>query len=376
MKRFLLALAVLSPIVAAVAVPASAAPPRVAPLVQASGPEVPGQYIVTLDDDNSVLDVTGLLNIVTREVFDDTLNGFVADLDRGQLDMVRRLPGVERVEEDGIVRANVEWNLDRIDQNNLPLDDDYVTTSEGSGVTAYVVDTGIDTDHQDFEGRAANVYDATGGSGEDCNGHGTHIAGIIGGEEYGVAGDVQLRGVRVLDCEGAGTTSDVIAGLDWIAANADRPAVANMSFGGNYSQALNEAATSLADSGVYVTVAAGNSASDACEQSPASADRVLTVAASDRQDRVASFGNGGPCVEMYAPGVDVRSTWLDGQVATLSGTSMAAPHAAGVATLYKSTMGDSGPETITAWLQEGATAEVLSGVPADTPNLLLYTNGL
>jgi subtilisin family serine protease len=316
------------------------------------------------------------LNIVTRQVFDDTMNGFVAHLDRSQLAQVRQLPGVERVEENGIVHANVEWNLDRIDQNNLPLSDGYLTNSQGSGVTAYVVDTGIDTDHPDFEGRAANVFDATGGSGEDCNGHGTHIAGIIGGEEYGVAKNAQLRGVRVLDCQGSGTTSDVIAGLDWIAANADHPAVTNLSFGGNFSRSLNDAATSLADSGVYVTVAAGNSGSDACEESPASADRVLTVAASNRHDRVASFSNDGPCVELYAPGVDVRSTWPDNRIATLSGTSTAAPHAAGVAALYKSAKGDAEADTITTWLRQNASADVLKRVPANTPNLLLYTNGL
>ena len=207
-------------------------------------------------------------------------------------------------------------------------------------MTAYVIDTGINTGHSDFGGRAQNVYDAVGGDGTDCNGHGTHVSGTVGGSTYGVAKSVQLRGVRVLGCDGSGSTSGIIDALNWVAANHASNSVGNMSLGGGYSAALNQATTNLVNSGVFMAVAAGNESQDACNVSPASAPGTYTSAASDRDDVRAYFSNFGGCVDGYAPGVDIKSAWLGGGTNTISGTSMASPHTAGVAALYKGANGD------------------------------------
>jgi subtilisin family serine protease len=268
------------------------------------------------------------------------------------------------------------WGLDRINQRLLPLDSSYSYVSAGTGVTAYVVDSGIATSHPDFEGRAKNVFDAFGGTGQDCNGHGTHVAGTIGGETHGVAKDVVLAGVRVLDCNGSGSYSGVIAGLDWIAANSPGPAVANLSLGGGYSSAMNTAVKKLSDSGVTVVVAAGNSNVDAGTTSPASTPEAITVAASDRNDQKASFSNYGSVVDTYAPGVSITSTSVQGGSTTMSGTSMAAPHVAGVAVLYKAVHGDAASDVVHSWVVQNATASVVGQNPAGTPNRLLFKGTL
>jgi subtilisin family serine protease len=239
-------------------------------------------------------------------------------------------------------------------------------------VSAYVIDTGISTWNPDFGGRASNVYDALGGTGQDCNGHGTHVAGTIGGATWGVAKAVWLRGVRVLNCSGSGSTSGIIAALDWVRGNAVKPAVANMSLGGGYSAALNNATNALADSGVFIAVAAGNENQNACNVSPASASAAYTTAASDRNDRKASFSNWGACVDAYAPGVAIRSAWLAGGANTISGTSMASPHVAGLAALYKGSYGDASSATVSSWITSNATANVIVGNSPGTPDRLLF----
>jgi len=238
------------------------------------------------------------------------------------------------------------------------------------------VDTGIQATHPLFGGRAQNVYDAFGGTGADCNGHGTHVAGIVGSTQYGVAKGVQLRGVRVLDCNGSGTTSGIIAGLDWIRLNAQKPAVANLSLGGTFSSTLNTAVTNLWNSGVFVSVASGNENQDACNVSPASATAVMAVAATNIDDTRLSTGNWGSCIDIYAPGSNITSTWIGSTTRVLTGGSTAAPHAAGVAALYKDTFGDAASNTIDSWIKTNATAGVVKNVPAGTPNRLLYTAGL
>ena len=215
-----------------------------------------------------------------------------------------------------------------------------------------------------------------GGNGQDCNGHGTHVAGTIGGSRYGVAKNSKPRGVRVLDCNGSGATSNIIAGINWVQTNAIHPAVANMSLGGGFSQSLNDAATALAGSGVSLAVAAGNSNADACNTSPASAPGTITVAASDINDNRASFSNYGGCVDVYGPGVNITSDWLSGGTNTISGTSMASPHVAGVAALYKQAYGDQTSDTVYSFIVNNATANVIQGNPAGTVNRLLYTGGL
>ncbi|MFP8883319.1 S8 family peptidase [Streptomyces mangrovi] len=370
---------------ASAAAPATDSARAEAPLVRvAQAPDalaVEGSYIVTLKPGARASKLAGDRGIKTRHVYSEALNGFAAKLTDGQLKALQRHSSVAAIEEDQKVAASATqysppWGLDRIDQRNLPLDGAYTYNRNGAGVTAYIIDTGIDTSHPDFGGRASNVFDAFGGDGQDCQGHGTHVAGIVGGATYGVAKGVALRGVRVLNCQGSGTYSGVIAGFDWVRQNAVRPAVANASLGGGYSSAVNTAATNLTNSGVHLSVAAGNENQNACNVSPSSAPGVLTVAASDSSDRKASPSNWGSCTDLYAPGVSITSARMGGGSITLTGTSMASPHAAGVAALYKSAYGEASSSTVSNWLTSNATANVISGNVSGTPNLLLFKSTL
>jgi subtilisin family serine protease len=243
-------------------------------------------------------------------------------------------------------------------------------------VRAYIIDTGIQTSHPQFGGRASAVYDAFGGNGQDCNGHGTHVAGTVGSSTYGVAKAAYLRAVRVLNCSGSGSTSGIVAGIDWVRTNAIKPAVANMSLGGGLSSSLNTASTNLANAGIFLAVAAGNENQNACNVSPASASAVFTTASSTSSDAKSSFSNWGSCVEGYAPGSSITSTWLNSGTNTISGTSMASPHIAGVAALYKSTFGDAASSTIVSWIINNSTSGVITGNPSGTPNRLLYKSTL
>ncbi|HEY0015971.1 MAG TPA: S8 family peptidase [Longimicrobium sp.] len=352
--------------------------PDAAPLLAAQSGGIEGSYIVVLNDGADPRSVAAVAGVSPRYVYTATLNGFSASLNAGQLNALRHNPSVDYVEQDQVVRAtqtSVPWNLDRIDQRSLPLNGAYTPIgTPGTGVRAYVIDTGIYTAHTQFGGRASNVYDATGGNGADCNGHGTHVAGIIGATSYGVANRVTLHGVRVLNCTGSGTSAGVIAGVDWVRVNRVNPAVANMSVGGGFSTALNTAVNNLANSGVFVSVGAGADNASACNVSPASAASAMTVAASTSTDAKASYTNYGSCVDIYAPGSSIISTWHTSTTATntISGTSMAAPHAAGVAARYKATYGNAATATIDTWIKNRATANVITGNPTGTPNRLLY----
>lgn len=357
-----------------------------APLVPVTmagpGAGVPGHYIVTLRNGTSIDRQASRNGVTTRQRFGKVLNGFSARLSAAQLARLRSDPDVAAIEQDRVVRAQAtqadppSWGLDRIDQVNLPLSRSYTYGTTAPGVHAYVIDTGIATSHPDFGGRAAIAYDGLGGDGQDCNGHGTHMAGTIGGSAHGVAKAVRLRAVRVLDCNGSGTTSNVIAGMDWVANNHAKPAVANMSLGGGRSSAVDNAADGLAAAGVFVAVAAGGGNTNACDQSPAGAANVTTVAASGATDAKAPSSSYGPCVELYAPGVGITSTWLNGGTRTISGTSTATAHVTGVAALYKATYGDASFATIRGWLAANASAGVISGNPSGTPNLLLNKRSL
>ena len=354
-----------------------------APVIAPADPSqaVDGSYIVVLRGQAAASEIAGRARVAARREFGAVLNGFSAELTPGQLEALRHDSRVAYIEQDQMyhvttTQSGATWGIDRIDQRNLPLSGTYTYTSTGSGVRAYVIDTGIYTAHSQFGGRASAVYDALGGNGQDCNGHGTHVAGTIGSATYGVAKGVSLRAVRVLDCSGSGATSGIIAGMNWVASNAQKPAVANMSLGGGYSSSLNTAATNLAGSGVFLAVAAGNENQPACNVSPASASGTLTVAASTSADAKASYSNYGGCVDVYAPGTNITSTWLSGGTNTISGTSMASPHAAGVAALYKATYGDAASSTVVSWIINNATANVISGNPSGTPNRLLYKSTL
>jgi subtilisin family serine protease len=338
---------------------------------------ITGSYIIKLKDGAGSRAVTALAGVAARHEY-SIINGFAADLTPAQLAAVRASPLVEYVEEDAKVQATATqtgatWGIDRIDQAALPLSGSYTYTSTGAGVTAYIIDTGILTGHSQFGGRAAVAYDALGGNGQDCNGHGTHVAGTVGGSTYGVAKGVSLRAVRVLDCTGSGSNSGVIAGMDWVRVNHVAKSVANMSLGGGYSATVNTAATNLVNSGVFLAVASGNGNTDACNSSPASASGTITVNASTSTDARATYSNYGGCTDLYAPGTNITSSWYSSTTATntISGTSMASPHVAGVGALYKATYGDAAASTIGSWLTTNATASKITGNITGTANLLL-----
>jgi subtilisin family serine protease len=362
------------------------APPEVSAVASQRSQVLPGEYIVVFADD--VTDAPGLARRLVaahrgtlRFTYEAALKGFAARLADEAVAALERHPGVAYVEPDQLytvdaTQSNPPWGLDRIDERSLPLSATYTYTATGSTVRAYIIDTGQQANHPDFGGRASNVYDAFGGSGNDCHGHGTHVAGTVGSNTYGVAKRAMLRGVRVLNCAGSGTTSGIIAGLDWVRANHVKPAVANMSLGGGYSSSLNSATASLSNAGVFVAVAAGNSNASACNYSPASTSVATTVAASTSSDYKASYSNYGSCVDVYAPGSSIRSTWISSGTNTISGTSMASPHVAGVAALYKHARGDASQATIDSWIKTNATANVIRSNPSGTPNRLLYKAGL
>ncbi|MGA4957893.1 S8 family peptidase [Streptomyces lavendulocolor] len=384
-RRACVAMLLLLPL-AATPTTALAADDDPAPLRTTAVP-VPDQYIVTLKPGTaSAVRITQQLGVTPLHEYSRVLRGFTVRLTASQLATVRGLPDVAAVEQDAVVtagplRANrapaYSWGLDRIDQPYLPLNQQFNVNSSGSGATAYVLDTGIDYAHPEFGGRARPGFDAMGDgrNGQDCNGHGTHVAGTVGGANFGVARQASLVSVRVLGCDGKGSWGGMIAGMDWVAKNAQQPAVLNGSLGGPRSEAVNQAATALSDSGVLPVIAAGNDSVDACNVSPASAARVLTVGATDYQDRETDFSNYGPCLDMYAPGAAIVSARLGGGSVALNGTSMASPHVAGVATLLKARYPAATPAQVYTWLVEQSVKGVLT-VSKSSPNRLVQTAGL
>lgn len=321
-------------------------------------------------------------------VYRHALKGYAITLSTSLVDDLRALSLVENVERNRRFHATTTqssppWGLDRIDQRALPLSGTYSYTNTGSGVKAYIIDTGIRFSHSQFGGRATSGFDAIdGGSADDCNGHGTHVAGTVGGSTYGVAKGVSLVGVRVLDCAGSGSTAGVIKGVDWVTGNhtAGAPAVANMSLGGGASSSLDIAVTNSINDGVSYAVAAGNGniigiAQDACKYSPARVGAAMTIGATDSADRKASWSNYGSCVDWFAPGVSILSSWYTTDTAsnTISGTSMATPHVAGVAAQYLQTNPGASPATVRSALYDLTTKAIVTSSKT-TNNHLLFTN--
>ena len=312
-------------------------------------------------------------------VYQSALKGFAGHFTEPEAETLRHIPGVAFVEKDGPVsivttQLGATWGLDRVSKRALPLDSTYTYGATGAGVHAYIIDTGIRTTHSEFEGRASFDYDTVDSAYVDCNGHGTHVSGTIGGATYGVAKAVQLHGVRVLNCGGSGSYAGVIAGIDWVTANHLSPAVANMSLGGGFSDAMNLAVTNSIAAGVTYALAAGNNNGDACLGSPGSTPAAITVGATGQTDARASFSNFGTCVAIFAPGVGITSAWngSDTDTKTISGTSMATPHVAGVAALYLEANPLATPADVKAGLIANATADVVGNPGLGSPNLFLY----
>ena len=373
--------------------PAVALAPPPSPAVsgdaQAASPQAgdEGRYLVRFTKGSDVATEAQSLQgqgVRIGRTFSAAVRGAAITATKAQAAALARSPRVALIEPDSPVtvadtQQSPSWGLDRIDQRALPLSGTFTPTASGAGVSTYVIDTGVLAENTDFGGRVAPGWTAIadGKGSSDCNGHGTHVAGIIAGKTFGVAKSASVVPVRVLGCDGSGYDSDVIAGLDWIASQhaTGTPAVANLSIGGPTSNTLDEAIRGIINDGVTAVVAAGNAAVDACTTSPARVAEALTVAASDSSDRQAGFSNYGSCVDLYAPGVNIQSDWDTSttSVATLSGTSMASPHVAGAAALSLSRNPQQTPAAVAADLTAAATQGTVTNVSAGTPNRLLFT---
>ncbi|MHB1262890.1 MAG: S8 family peptidase [Gemmatimonadaceae bacterium] len=390
-KLFPLAIAALSlaacaggdPITQATVAPDGAGAPA---YVVGNGEVIPGRFIVTLRDGASPAAVAREHGVAPDYVYSTVLNGFAGSISDAARAGLLRDARVARVEQDGIAYASTTqsgatWGLDRIDQRALPLSTTYSYTATASNVYAYIIDTGIRFSHSEFGGRATSGYDAVdGGSADDCNGHGTHVAGTVGGATYGVAKGVNLVAVRVLDCAGSGSWSGVIAGMDWVAQNHRSPAVANMSLGGGANTSVDDAARRMIASGVATGIAAGNGnqggrEQDACKYSPARVAEAMTIGATTQSDVKTSWSNYGNCVDWFAPGYQITSSWYTSDVATntISGTSMATPHTVGVAALYLAGNPSATPQQVRDALYAATTKGIVTSSKTAN-NHLLFTS--
>lgn len=378
-------------IATAVAGPAAAAAPSGDIRMADSATAVAGSYVVVLRE-SPALQTNGIATTAqrlaaenhgtVRHVYTAALHGFAARMSDADARRLATDPAVDYVQQDQTVSIDgtqvdpPAWGIDRIDQRNLPLDETYVYPTTASRVHAYVIDTGVLTTHTTFGGRATSGIDTHDGDNDatDCNGHGAHVSGTIGGREYGVAKGIQIVGVKVLDCGGFGSSTDTIAGIDWVTANAIRPAVANMSLRFTPETALDSAVQNSIASGVVYAVSAGNASSSACGQSPARVPEAITVGATTITDRRAGFSNYGTCVDLFAPGEGILSSYIGSDTATavLSGTSMASPHAAGAAALVLSVKPTATAAQVTTFLVNRATVGLIPNPGPSSPNKLLY----
>jgi subtilisin family serine protease len=346
---------------------------------------IEGHYIVKLRSDVSSSRVDDIISrsVPTSKVnfkYQSIFRGFSASLTEDELNQLALDQDVEFIEEDTEVKATdvqadpPSWGLDRIDQTEPALDKKYSYQHTGKGVNVYVIDTGIKETHEDFGGRVVSAFTSIedGKGTTDCNGHGTHVAATIGGKLYGVAKEAKLNAVRVLSCAGSGTAAGVIAGIDWVQTNHVAPAVINMSLGGRASASIDTAVKSAVEAGVTVVVAAGNSAGNACSESPSRAPEAITVGATALDDTRASFSNHGKCVDLFAPGKDITSAWIntDQATKTISGTSMASPHVAGVAALYLEVEPAAKPDAVAKAILAASVSNKIKDVK-ESPNQFL-----
>ncbi|RKT55953.1 S8 family peptidase [Saccharothrix australiensis] len=356
-----------------------------------SADAVPGSYIVALRDSASprALSASAADSLVgkyggaVRTTWQHALNGFHASLSPTQARRMAADPRVDfvqadlRVQVEGVQPNPPSWGLDRIDQPNLPLDNSYTYPNGASDVRAYVIDTGIRTTHSDFGGRASWGTNTVDSNNTDCHGHGTHVAGTVGGTRHGVAKEVKLVAVKVLNCQGQGTSAGVVNGVNWVARNAVKPAVANMSLGGSADTATDTAVRNLVAAGVTTAVASGNDNQNACNYSPARVREAISTNASTRSDGRASFSNYGTCTDLFAPGQDITSAWhtSDSATNTISGTSMASPHVAGAAAMYVSANPTATPAQVESALVAAATSGKITNPGAGSANKLLFVGG-
>jgi len=349
---------------------------------------IPGRYIVVFQPGtpaaamNAVAEQARGLGGQVDFVYDSALSGFAGNFPEQAIFGLSHNPNIEFIEADQEItldatQSPATWGLDRIDQRNLPLNNTYTYNFTGSGVTAYIIDTGIRITHNQFGGRASYGYDFVDNdsNANDCNGHGTHVAGTVGGSTYGVAKGVSLVAVRVLNCSGSGTTSGVIAGINWVTSkHTTGKAVANMSLGGGASTALDNAVRNSIADGIVYAIAAGNSNASACSYSPARVSEAITVGATTSTDARASYSNKGSCLDLFAPGSSITSAWYTSNTATntISGTSMATPHVAGVSALYLQGH-NATPLQVRNAIVGAATQNVVGNPGTGSPNLLLYS---
>jgi serine protease len=369
--------------------------------VRAKKGRIAGQYIVVFKPDaiaapvgiarngvlakaaeNAAVDMVARNGGELKMMFRHALQGMVLKGDEAMVARMLRDPRVAFIEEDAMsyptaTQSGATWGLDRIDQRALPLNGSYVYDYTASNVRAYVIDSGILSSHSQFSGRMLPGYSAIndGRGTTDCNGHGTHVAGTIGGSTHGVAKSVRLVPVRVFGCTGGSANSTIIAGIDWVRVNHVKPAVANMSLGGPASSAIDTATNNLSNAGVTVVVAAGNDNQNACNYSPARAAGAITVGSTASNDARSSFSNYGACLDLFAPGSSITSAWYTSTSATntISGTSMASPHVAGAAALYLGRYPSSSPATLRSWLTNNATTGRVTNAMTGSPNRLLYS---
>lgn len=331
---------------------------------------------------DSLLSAADAGDAEVKRTYATALKGFTVTADKDEARRLAADPAVAYVEQNRVERGDgtqkdPTWGLDRVDQRGLPLSGSYDYDAEGGDVTAYIVDSGIRITHDDFGSRAEYGVDLVDddAKADDCHGHGTHVAGTVGGSTYGVAKAAKLVAVRVLDCEGKGTTAGVIEGYDWVAENAVEPAVANVSIGGDATEAKDAAVTGMVEAGVTVSVSAGNSNADACGQSPARAPAVLTVAATEKSDARWDSSNYGKCVDLFAPGSQIVSAGhaSDTAKATMSGTSMATPHVTGSAALYLGEHPSASPAEVAEALLDASSKDKVTSTGTGSPNKLLYS---